>query len=99
MGTRFILALPIVLLGISLPLVFGENSVGELNSEVITFDSENSVYTDNDVIFISGSVSSIDTPSVLIGIHDPFGIPTGFYFGNIDSNNEFSISFFGKSWN
>jgi len=97
MGTRFILALPIVLLGISLPLVFGENFVGELNSEVITFDSENSVYTDNDVIFISGSVSSIDTPSVLIGIHDPFGMPTGFYFGNIDSNNEFSISFLAKA--
>jgi len=97
MGTKFISALPIVLLGISLPLVFGENFVGELNSEVITFDSENSVYTDNDVIFISGSVSSIDAPSVLIGIHDPFGIPTGFYFGNIDSNNEFSISFLAKA--
>jgi len=97
MGTKFILVLPIVLLGISIPLVFGENFVGELNSEVITFDSENSVYTDNDVIFISGSVSSIDTPSVLIGIHDPFGIPTGFYFGNIDSNNEFSISFLAKA--
>jgi len=97
MGTKFILVLPIVLLGISIPLVFGENFVGELNSEVITFDSENSVYTDNDVIFISGSVSSIDTPSVLIGIHDPFGMPTGFYFGNIDSNNEFSISFLAKA--
>ncbi|KAG2478265.1 MAG: hypothetical protein NPMRTH1_620004 [Nitrosopumilales archaeon] len=97
MGTKFILVLPIVLLGISIPLVFGENFVGEPNSEVITFDSENSVYADNDVIFISGSVSSIDTPSVLIGIHDPFGIPTGFYFGNIDSNNEFSISFLAKA--
>jgi len=97
MGTKFILVLPILLLGISLPLVFGENFVGELNSEVITFDSENSIYTDNDVIFISGSVSSIDTPSVLIGIHDPFGMPTGFYFGNIDSNNEFSISFLAKA--
>jgi len=97
MGTKFILVLPIVLFGISIPLVFGENFVGELNSEVITFDSKNSAYTDNDVIFISGSVSSIDTPSVLIGIHDPFGIPTGFYFGNIDSNNEFSISFLAKA--
>ena len=43
------------------------------------------------------SVSSIDAPSVLIGIHDPFGMPTGFYFGNIDSNNEFSISFLAKA--
>jgi len=86
-----------VLLGISFPLVFGENFVGELNSEVITLESAKSVYTDNDVIYISGSVSSVDTPSVLIGIHDPFGMPTGFYFGNIDSNNEFSISFLAKA--
>ncbi len=97
MSTRIILVLPIVLLGISIPLVFGENFVGELNSEVITLESAKSVYTDNDVIYISGSVSSVDTPSVLIGIHDPFGMPTGFYFGNIDSNNEFSISFLGKA--
>jgi len=97
MGTKIILVLPIVLLGISIPLIFGENFVGELNSEVITLESAKSVYTDNDVIYISGSVSSADTPSVLIGIHDPFGMPTGFYFGNIDSNNEFSISFLGKA--
>ena len=97
MGTKIILVLPIVLLGISIPLVFGENFVGELNSEVITLESAKSVYTDNDVIYISGSVSSVDTPSVLIGIHDPFGMPTGFYFGNIDSNNEFSISFLAKA--
>lgn len=97
MGTKIVLVLPIVLLGISIPLVFGENFVGELNSEVITLESAKSVYTDNDVIYISGSVSSVDTPSVLIGIHDPFGMPTGFYFGNIDSNNEFSISFLAKA--
>ncbi len=97
MGTKIILVLPIVLLGISFPLVFGENFVGELNSEVITLESAKSVYTDNNVIYISGSVSSVDTPSVLIGIHEPFGMPTGFYFGNIDSNNEFSISFLAKA--
>jgi len=96
MGTKIILVLPIVLLGISIPLVFGENFVGELNSEVITLESAKSVYTDNDIIYISGSVSSVDTPSILIGIHDPFGMPTGFYFGNIDSNNEFSTSFLAK---
>ena len=97
MGTKIILVLPIVLLGISIPLVFGENFVGELNSEVITLESAKSVYTDNDVIYISGSVSSVDAPSIIIGIHDPFGMPTGFYFGNIDSNNEFSISFLAKA--
>jgi len=97
MGTKIILVLPIVLLGISIPLVFGENFVGELNSEVITLESAKSVYTDNVIIYISGSVSSVDAPSVLIGIHDPFGMPTGFYFENIDSNNEFSTSFLAKA--
>jgi len=48
MVTKIILVLPIVLLGISIPLVFGENFVGELNSEVITLESAKSVYTDND---------------------------------------------------
>jgi hypothetical protein len=86
-----------VLLGISIPLVFGENFVYERDSEVITLESAKSVYTDNDVIYISGSVYSVDAPSVLIGIYDPFGMPTGFYFGNIDSNNEFSISFLAKA--
>ncbi len=97
MGTKIILVLPIVLLGISIPLAFGENFVGELNSEVITLESGKSVYTNNDVIYISGSVSSVYAPSILIGIHDPFGLPTGFYFGNIDSDNEFSISFLAKA--
>jgi len=97
LGTKIILVLPIVLLGISIPLVFGENFVHERDSEVITLESAKSVYTDNDVIYISGSVYSVDAPSVLIGIYDPFGMPTGFYFGNIDSNNEFSISFLAKA--
>jgi len=33
MGTKIILVLPIVLLGISIPLAFGENFVGDLNPE------------------------------------------------------------------
>jgi tetratricopeptide (TPR) repeat protein len=34
---------------------------------------------------------------VLIGVYDPFGMPTGFYFGSIDSNLEFSTSFLVKA--
>jgi tetratricopeptide (TPR) repeat protein len=38
----------------------------------------------------------MDSPSALIGIYDPFGMPAGFYFGSIDSNLEFTTSFLVK---
>jgi tetratricopeptide (TPR) repeat protein len=34
---------------------------------------------------------------VLIGVYDPFGMPTGFYFGQIDSDLKFSTNFLVKS--
>jgi len=67
------------------------------NSEVIGLTPNAQVYTDNNTITITGTVSSIDEPTVLIGIHDPYGFPTGFYFGDINSKNEFSISFLAKA--
>ena len=48
------------------------------------------------VIKITGLVSVLDSPTVLIGVYDPFGMPAGFYFGTIDSNLEFSTSFLVK---
>ena len=69
----------------------------EILSELTSLVTDKLEYTDNDTITISGSVSSIDAATVLIGIHDPFGVPTGFYFGDIDSNNEFSASFLAKA--
>ena len=69
----------------------------EIIPELINLDTDKSEYTDNDTITISGKVNSIKDATVLIGIHDPFGIPTGFYFGEIDSNNEFSASFLAKA--
>ena len=65
--------------------------------EIITLDSDKVIYTDSDIITITGSVSLIEEPSVLIGIHDPFGTPTGFYFGTINSDNEFIVSFLAKA--
>ena len=65
--------------------------------EIILLYTEKKQYTDNDVIKITGLVSALDSPSVLIGIYDPFGIPGGFYFGSVDSNLEFSTSFLVKS--
>jgi len=65
-------------------------------SEIISLESGKSTYVDNDIITITGSVSTIAEPTVLVGIYDPFGIPKGFYFGIIDPNKEFSVNFLAK---
>ncbi|MBI5377794.1 MAG: tetratricopeptide repeat protein [Thaumarchaeota archaeon] len=65
--------------------------------EVLTLDTDKSTYRDGDFITISGTVSAIVEPSVLIGIYDPFGTPTGFYFGDIGPDLRFSASFLAKS--
>jgi len=64
--------------------------------EILLLYTEQKQYTDKDVIKITGLVSTIDSPTVLIGIYDPFGMPAGFYFGSIDSNLEFTTSFLVK---
>jgi tetratricopeptide (TPR) repeat protein len=53
-------------------------------------------YRDGDTVVIYGFVTTIEEPSVLVGIYDPFGNPSGFYFGEIDSQQEFLISFLVK---
>ena len=65
--------------------------------ELTGLETDKQTYTDNDIITISGTVSSIDEATVLIGIRDPFNIPTGFYFGEINSDNEFTVSFLVKA--
>ncbi|MHA7734577.1 tetratricopeptide repeat protein, partial [Nitrosopumilus sp. S6] len=64
--------------------------------EIISFYTERDHYFDGDTIKIFGSVSTLDSPTVLIGVHDPFGTPTGFYFGNINNDLEFSTIFLVK---
>ncbi|NNM35922.1 MAG: tetratricopeptide repeat protein [Nitrosopumilus sp.] len=64
--------------------------------EIVLLYTEKKQYNDKDVIEITGLVSKIDSPTVLIGIHDPFGMPAGFYFGTINSDLEFSTSFLVK---
>ena len=59
--------------------------------------TEKEVYTDGENVKITGIVSSLESPTVLIGIYDPFGTPAGFYFGTIDKNLEFSTSFLVKA--
>jgi len=64
--------------------------------EIVLIYTEKKQYTDKDIIQITGLVSTLDSPSVLIGVYDPFGMPAGFYFGSINSDLEFSTSFLVK---
>lgn len=68
-----------------------------IRPEIISLMIDKNEYSDNDFVMISGLVSSIDSSDVLIGIYDPFGTPTGFYFGQINSDLKFSVSFLVKS--
>lgn len=61
--------------------------------EILAMFTEQEVYEDGDTVTIIGLVSDKAQDPVLIGIYDPFGTPTGFYFGDIDSELEFSVSF------
>jgi len=70
--------------------------IEESTPEILLLYTEQKQYADKDVIKIIGQVSAIDSPTTLIGIYDPFGIPAGFYFGTIDSNLEFTTSFLVK---
>jgi tetratricopeptide (TPR) repeat protein len=67
-----------------------------IEPEILLLYTEKKQYTDKDVVKITGLVSTMDSPTVLIGIYDPFGMPAGFYFGSIDSNLEFTTSFLVK---
>ena len=64
---------------------FSNESVDALNSsneslkpEILSLKTEKSRYTNNDIIVIYGSVSTLDPPTVLIGIYDTFGPPLDF---------------------
>jgi len=83
--------------------IAGNNSEPEIiiseaiEPEIISLMTDKNQYYDNDFVMIAGIVSSIDSPNVLIGVYDPFGTPTGFYFGQIDSDLKFSTNFLVKS--
>ncbi len=65
--------------------------------EILSMFTDKEVYQDGDTVTIIGLVSDKDQDSVLIGIYDPFGTPTGFYFGDVSSDLEFSVSFLVKA--
>ncbi len=69
----------------------------QIAPELVLLATEKEVYTDGETIEITGIVSAIESPTVLIGIYDPFGTPAGFYFGTIDDTFLFSTSFLAKA--
>ena len=77
------------------PLVKDESPT--LSPEIIMMFADEEIYQDGDTVTIYGLVSEKDEESVLVGIYDPFGTPAGFYFGNVDSNLEFKVSFLVKA--
>jgi len=68
-----------------------------ITPEIISINTDKNQYYDQNFITITGSVNTIDSPTVLIGIHDPYGTPIGFYFGEINSDLKFSTKFLVKS--
>ena len=65
--------------------------------EVLQIITDKNTYQDSEYITISGLVSDIDDPTILIGIFDPDNFPTGFYTPKINSDLEFEVSFLAKS--
>lgn len=71
-------------------------SMPTLPPEVLMVSTDKDKYTDNEFITISGLVSDVGDPTILIGIFDPDGSPAGFYMPQINSDLEFTVSFLAK---
>ncbi len=74
-----------------------EPKVPEIEPEVLFLRTDKASYADNEFITISGMVSTINDPTILIGIYDKNDFPAGFYTPQINSDLEFSVSFLTKS--
>lgn len=70
--------------------------IPQITSEVVTLNTDKKSYKNDDFITISGTVSTITEPTVLIGIHNPDDSPGGFYIANVGQDLRFSTSFLAK---
>lgn len=68
-----------------------------LAPEVLVISTDKTTYSDNEFITISGLVSDVGDPTILVGIFDPNDFPAGFYTPPVNSDLEFSVSFLAKS--
>lgn len=69
----------------------------DLPPEVLLVSTDKATYFDNEFVTISGLVSDIGDPTILIGIYDPNNFPVGFYTPEIGDDLEFSVSFLAKN--
>jgi hypothetical protein len=65
--------------------------------EVLSVTTNKGTYRDGEFITISGTVSKIGEPTILIGIFDPDNFPAGFYTPQISSDLKFETSFLAKN--
>ncbi|WP_100182949.1 tetratricopeptide repeat protein [Candidatus Nitrosotenuis aquarius] len=65
--------------------------------EVLVVVADKGTYRDGDFVKISGMVSEIGDPTILIGIFDPDNFPAGFYTPQISPDLEFETSFLVKN--
>ena len=65
--------------------------------EVLMILTDKGTYRDGEFIKISGLVSEVGDPTILIGIFDPDNFPAGFYTPQVNSDLEFETSFLVKS--
>jgi hypothetical protein len=65
--------------------------------EILMVITDKNTYYDNEFVTISGLVSDIADPTILIGIFDPDNFPAGFYMPQINSDLEFEVSFLAKN--
>lgn len=70
--------------------------IPQITPEVVTLNTDKESYKNDDFITISGTVSTITEPTVLIGIHNPDDSPSGFYIANVGQDFRFSTSFLAK---
>lgn len=71
--------------------------IDSVELEVLAMVTDKDLYFDNDYVVVTGIVTAKSDSPVLVGIYDQAGNPTGFYFGDVDENYEFSISFMVKA--
>lgn len=70
--------------------------IPDIIPEVIFLTTDKEVYQDNELIIITGMVSAVSDPTILIGVYEQSGMPTGFYTPLINSDLEFNVSFLAK---
>lgn len=69
----------------------------EVKPKVTKIETDRKSYGNDDRVAISGQVSLLSDPTILIGIYNPDESPAGFYIANIESDLRFSTTFLAKS--